>query len=148
LPWLFRIGFVADAIVFLSDVVIAVLFYQLFRPVNVTLALVAAALRLTQTAVLGLNLLNHYVALLLLPRRRIPNDQVDVLPRCFGGLLSGAGVVSLAGSLALFLVPDRMEVITPFYVIPVVAEISVCLWLLIKGVWHPGSAVHVTTAGG
>lgn len=63
--WLFRIGFAADSIMLLADVAIAVLFYILLKPVNKNLALMAAAFRLTQAAVLGLNLLNYYIPLLL-----------------------------------------------------------------------------------
>jgi hypothetical protein len=62
----FRLGFVADAIMLLSDVAIAVLLYALLKPVNKTLALITTAFRLTQAAILGLNLLNYYGALLLL----------------------------------------------------------------------------------
>ncbi len=63
---LFRLGFLADSIVFLSDAAVAVLLYLLLRPVNRTVAMVAAAFRLTQTAVLALNLLNQHAALLVL----------------------------------------------------------------------------------
>lgn len=63
---LFRFGFLADSIMLLSDVAIAVLFYVLLKPVSKTLALTAAAFRLTQAAVLGFNLLNYYAALLLI----------------------------------------------------------------------------------
>lgn len=63
---LFRIGFSADVLVFAADAAVAVLFYVLLRPVSQTLALVAAALRIVQTAVLGSNLLNHYMSLQLL----------------------------------------------------------------------------------
>jgi hypothetical protein len=63
---LFRIGFAADLTVFLADAAVAVLLYVLLRPVSTTLALVAAAFRLVQTAILGLNLLNHYMALQIL----------------------------------------------------------------------------------
>lgn len=63
---LFRLGFVADSIMLLSDVAVAVLFYVLFKPVSNTLALMAAAFRLTQASILGFNLLNYYAAALLL----------------------------------------------------------------------------------
>lgn len=63
---LFRASFAADAVMLLCDVAIAVLFYVLLRPVGRTLALVAAAFRLTQAAVLGLNLLNQHAAVLVL----------------------------------------------------------------------------------
>jgi Domain of unknown function (DUF4386) len=63
---LLRFAFFADSIVFLSDAAVAVLLYLLLRPVDNTIALVAAAFRLTQTAVLALNLLNQHAGLLVL----------------------------------------------------------------------------------
>ncbi len=65
---LFRIGFAADAIMLLSDVAIAVLLFVLLRPVNSTLSLLAAAFRLIQVSILGVNLLFHHVAALVLTR--------------------------------------------------------------------------------
>jgi hypothetical protein len=62
----FRLGFAADSIMLLCDVAIAAFFYVLFKSVNKTLSLITAAFRLTQAAILGLNLLNYYSALLLL----------------------------------------------------------------------------------
>ena len=64
--WLFRLGFAADLVVFLCDVALAVVLYFLFRNVSRTLSLAAAAFRLTQTAIIGLNLLNMFGALLIL----------------------------------------------------------------------------------
>jgi len=63
---LFRLGFAADLVVFLCDVALAVLLYFLFRPVSRALSLLAAAFRLTQTAIIGVNLLNMFGALLIL----------------------------------------------------------------------------------
>lgn len=63
---LFRAGFLTDSIMFLSDVALAVLLFILLKPVNKILALVALVFRLTQTAVIALNLLNYYAASLLL----------------------------------------------------------------------------------
>lgn len=63
---LFRLGFAADMVVFLCDVALAVVLYVLFRPVSRTLSALAAAFRLTQTAVIGLNLLAMFAALLVL----------------------------------------------------------------------------------
>lgn len=65
-PNLYRMGFVADSIMLLSDVAIAILFYSLLKAVNNTLALMAAAFRLSQAVILGVNLLNYHAALLLL----------------------------------------------------------------------------------
>lgn len=55
---LFRIGIASDLLMIISDVVIGILFYVLLKPVNQTLALMAAFFRLAQAATLGLNLLN------------------------------------------------------------------------------------------
>ncbi len=64
---LFRLGFASDLVAFLSDAVIAILFYVLLKPVSKTLSLVAASLRLIAHPAIGsINLLNHWNALLLL----------------------------------------------------------------------------------
>lgn len=65
---LFRMALAADTLMLLSDVALAVLLYQIFRSVSRTLALMAMAFRLVQSAVLGMNLLNHAAALLILDR--------------------------------------------------------------------------------
>jgi len=63
---LFRLGIAADLIMIISDVALAVLFYLLLKPVNKTLSLLAAFFRLTQAAVLAVNLLNLFFVLQLL----------------------------------------------------------------------------------
>jgi hypothetical protein len=65
-PMLFRAGLGADIVMFLADVAIAVVLYQVLRPLNRTLAMLAAAFRMTQTAVIGLNLLNMLQAVRVL----------------------------------------------------------------------------------
>lgn len=180
---LFRIGFVGDTFVFLSDVAIAVLFYVLFKPVSPTLALMAMAFRLIQTAIIGLNLLNHYAALIVLNGATHLNafspDQLNALvllfldmhrhgydlgllffgvnsliigylvwrasyyPRALGLLMMAAGLVYLSGSYLLFLAPNQGALFAPFYVIALIAEVSFCLWLLIKGLDVQGWK-HVT----
>lgn len=64
--WLFRMGLGADMVMLLADVAIAVVLYRLFAPISKTLSMLAAAFRLTQTAVIGLNLLNMFAALLII----------------------------------------------------------------------------------
>jgi len=63
---LFRAGMVSDSIVFLIETVLTVLLYVLIKPVNKTLSLAAAFSRLAMTVIQGINLLNHFVVLLLL----------------------------------------------------------------------------------
>lgn len=65
-PVLFRAGLAADIVMFLADVAIAVVLYQLLRPLGRTLSLLAAAFRMTQTAVIGLNLLSMFQAVRIL----------------------------------------------------------------------------------
>ena len=65
---LFRMGFVTDSVMFLCDVGLAVLLFILLKPVSKTLALTALFFRLTQTAVIAVNLLNYHAAMLLLTR--------------------------------------------------------------------------------
>jgi hypothetical protein len=171
---LFRMGFVGDSIVFLSDVALAVLLYVLLAPVNKTLALIAAGFRLTQTAVLAVNLLHHYAALLLLTgseyRSAFDAQQLNALvllvldihghgydlglvffgvscvvlgyliaksgylPRLLGILVMFAGAAYLVGSYTLFLFPAEAVAIEPIYFVPLVAEVSLCLWLLVQGI--------------
>jgi hypothetical protein len=64
---LFRIGAIgSELIILLSEVLLSVVLYLLFRPVSKTLSLLAAVSRLIMTAIHGLNLLNYYFALQLL----------------------------------------------------------------------------------
>jgi hypothetical protein len=84
---LFKLAFVSDTIMLISDVAIAILFYLLLKPVSKILALTAAAFRLTQAAILGLNLLHYYTALLLLNGAGYTStfnpDQLDALAVLF-----------------------------------------------------------------
>ncbi|PSN10254.1 DUF4386 domain-containing protein [filamentous cyanobacterium CCT1] len=171
---LFRAGFLADSVMFLSDVALAVLLFVLLRPVNKALALVALCFRVTQTAVIALSLLNYYAALLLLKgsgyTSALDAAQLNSLsslfldlhsygydlglilfgvhclvlgyliakslymPRVLGYLVMAAGVTYLVGSYTRFLFPDFVETLSPIYLIAIVSELSLCLWLLVKGV--------------
>ena len=63
---LFRIGFVSDLIMVICDIAIAITFYLLLKPVSKGLALIAASFRLIQASILGVNLLNYFIPLILL----------------------------------------------------------------------------------
>ncbi len=63
---LFRLGLVADSVVFLMELVITVLLYVLLKPVSQTLSLIAAFSRLSMAVIQGFNLLNQFMVLLLL----------------------------------------------------------------------------------
>ncbi len=171
---LFRASFAADSVMALADVALAILLYRLLKPVNATLALTAAALRLIQTAVIAVSLLHQYAALLLLngaghaaafePTQLyalvalaldMHGHGYDLgliffgasclvlgalvarstyLPKALGWLVMAAGVVYLIGSYTLFLFPDHTATVAPLYVVPMVSEVALCLWLLVRGV--------------
>jgi hypothetical protein len=63
---LFRTGIAAEFILLLSEIVLSILLYVLFKPVNQTLSLVAAVSRLAMTTIHGFNLLTRFIVLLLL----------------------------------------------------------------------------------
>ena len=63
---LLRAGMVSDSIVFLIEIVLTALLYVLVKPVDKTLSLAAAFSRLAMTVIQGINLLNHFIVLLLL----------------------------------------------------------------------------------
>lgn len=70
-----------------------------------------------------------------------------MFPKWLGVLLIVGGVFYLIDLLAWFLVPDVAETISDFVVIvPSVAEISMILYLLIKGVKAPKQAEQTSTS--
>ena len=66
--FLYRIGFVSDLIMVMSDVGVALLFYLLLKHVNKGLSLLAAFFRLAQATVIGINLLNYFIPVLLVEK--------------------------------------------------------------------------------
>ena len=174
--FLFRVGFVSDLIAFLCDLAVSVLFYVLLKPVNKTLSLIAASLRLlAHPAIASVNLLNHFAALLLLSGADYLTvfnpDQLHALVMLFlnmhhyGYLIAGAffgfhclllgyllfksdlfpGILGifmvvascgyLIESFGNFLFPGYEKLFAMIVVVPaVIAELSLCLWLLVKGV--------------
>lgn len=183
---LFRLGFLADSIMFLCDVALAVLLYTLLKPVSNILALIAMCFRLTQTAVLALNLLNYYAAVLLMKSSGFASEfdpgqvaslsyllldlhshgydlglllfgvhclllgylifRSKYLPRTLGALMIGASGAYLIGGFTRFLVPGLVSAVAPIYAVALVAEVSLCLWLLVRGVdvqaWEETSRRH------
>jgi hypothetical protein len=61
----FRLAIASDALVFLIEIVLVVLLYVLLKPLDNTLALIAAFARLAMTVVQGVNLLTYFTTLLL-----------------------------------------------------------------------------------
>jgi len=84
---IFRVGMAGDAFTFLGEIVLTVLLYNLFKPVNKALSLIAAFSRLAMTAMIGVNLLNKLIALHLLSGAEyltvFTSDQLDTLALLF-----------------------------------------------------------------
>ena len=79
----YRFGLVADLVMLAAYIVVTLLLYDLLRPVDRNLSLLAAFFRLVGIAVLAVNSLNHLAPLLLLGDARFPGgfatDQVQGL---------------------------------------------------------------------
>jgi hypothetical protein len=76
---LWRAGLAALLVMLVCDVVVAVLFYVLFEPVNRTASLLAMAFRLVMTAVLAVNLFTRSGTPLLLRDATLDADQRQAL---------------------------------------------------------------------
>jgi hypothetical protein len=178
---LFRIGFLSDSIVFLSEIVLVVLLYVLFKPVSETLSLAAAFSRLAMAVVQGINLLNHFYVLLLLSGASylavFEPGQLNALVSLFldaheygayiwgaffglhllflgylvyksgyfprmlcvllGALLLFAALGYLTDSLGNMVFPGNgaISMLATVFLVPgTLGELSLALWLLIKGV--------------
>jgi len=64
--FLYRLGGATDLIAFACDTAVALLFYELFRPVSGSFSLLAAFFRLMHVAIVAVNSLNHFAPLVLL----------------------------------------------------------------------------------
>ncbi|WP_206611025.1 DUF4386 domain-containing protein [Mariniphaga sediminis] len=173
--FLFRVGFISDLVMVMSDVGVALLLYLLLKPVNQGLSMLAAFFRLAQATVIGINLLNFYLPLLLLGEgdylSSFSGEQLNALsllflnahsygylisgvffgisciflghlifraeyfPKWLGALVVAAGISYLIDCVVNFLFPElastsEILVIT----VAVISELSLCLFLLIKGV--------------
>lgn len=63
---LFKLGIGADVFVFIMELILTVMLYQMLKKVNQTISLIALFSRLAMGIIMGLNLLNYTVPLLLL----------------------------------------------------------------------------------
>jgi len=168
---LWQWGFAGDIISFASYIALTALLYELFKPVNMSLSLVAALFGLVASVVQAISSLFHLAPLFLLgeaPYLRVFTvEQLQALalvflrlraaayhniglvffgvylllvsvlilrsiflPRILGVLMALAGL-----SYVLFLSPALVRSLQPYILVfPGVGQISLCLWLLVKGV--------------
>ncbi len=62
---IFRLGIAGDIIVLLLEVILTVFLYRIFKQVNKTFALIATLSRMAMSIVMGLNLLNYLIPIML-----------------------------------------------------------------------------------
>ena len=62
---LYRLGIIAETVIFLVEIVMAAILYELLKPVNKTLSLAAAFARLAEAIVQAVNLLPSVIVLML-----------------------------------------------------------------------------------
>jgi hypothetical protein len=173
----FRLGFAAEIVTCLTNIPMAVIFYNLFKVVNKNVALADVFLNLVGTAIEGVVLLNHFAPLVLLrgggflgvftPEQLQAQAYVSLqlqdvglsialvffgfdilvtgylvfrstfLPRIIGVLLAIEGTGYLINSFTLFLAPALQARIFPYFTATGIAEVSLCLWLIVVGVNVP-----------
>jgi hypothetical protein len=175
--WLFRSGICSYLIAAICDVVVALALFVLLKPVNKSLALLAAWLRVVHATMFGIALGNLFSVLQLLSGanhlKAFNTEQLHgqvmlfldafnyewliglvffglhclvlgylifksgYVPKTLGVLLMVAALGYLVDSFANFLLPNYAEYEATFLLIvgvpAIVAELSLCLWLLLKG---------------
>ena len=185
-PLLWRLGIAGDLVMHVFDLVLALVYYVLFKRVNKNLALLGLLFGMIQTAVLVANKLTLLVPLFLLENagylKAFSPEQLQALtylpvkahgygfgigliffgfeclvegylifksgflPKFLGVLIVIAGLCYLLNSFALLLSPALADALFPAVLLPpFIGELSMCLWLLIKGVdlakWNASEAV-------
>jgi hypothetical protein len=123
---LYRSGLAAHVIVTVTNVPLALIFYELFKVVNRRVALLTAFFILVATAIEAAGLLNEFAPLVLLGN----GSNTSALPAA-----QLQALTSLQGRLSDFLAPSLAAHLTPWIQLPPpLAEGAFALWLLVFGV--------------
>jgi hypothetical protein len=160
-PQLWRIGIAANVVMQLCDVPVMFILFLLLSPVNKNVALLALLFNIVQTATLVANQLTLVTAQLASADQPALTDSAiqaysygealglvffgftllgvgylirhsGYLPWILGLLVQIAGVSYVVNSFLLLVAPDLANI--AFLVPAFVAELSLALWLLLKGV--------------
>jgi hypothetical protein len=185
---LYRLAGTADLIAFTCDAAVALILYELLKPVSRSVSLFAASFRLLYVAIVAVNTLVLFAPLVLLEDPHFltafKTDQLQALalaslhlhgtgyniglvffgfhclligylisksaflPRILGWLMTISGLCYLANSFANLLSPPLQDYLYPYILLPSgVAELSLCLWLLVVGVNVQRWKEQASTAG-
>ena len=155
-----RLSLTADTVMLLADVALALVFFGLLRHISEALALAAMVFRLGQAVLIGTSLMALSSAPSLLsdaPRMAVHMTELHAIgydvglilfavnsvimsvllwrsavPKVIAGGIAASGLVYATGSLTRLVAPDWVGIVQPAYVIPMIAESALCLWLLIR----------------
>ncbi|SNS21320.1 DUF4386 domain-containing protein [Antarctobacter heliothermus] len=156
-----RLSLLADVIMLLADITLALVFFSLLRDRAPALARAALVFRLGQAVLIGASLMALASAPALLddlPRMAVHMTDMHALgydiglilfgvnslimarllglgdtPRIIAGGIAAAGIVYLTGSLLRLTAPGLSAAFEPAYLVCILAESALCLWLLITG---------------
>jgi hypothetical protein len=172
---LYRLGLAAHVVVTVTNIPMALIFYELFKVVNRRLALLDVFFSLVATAIEAASLLNQFTTVVLLSSSHytnalppgqlhalayLPSDlsttnysiytvfygfdfivvaylvvKSTFLPRAIGVLLAIDALTYLVNGFATMLAPGVAAYLGAWVGLPtIVAEGSLCLWLLVVGV--------------
>ena len=160
-PDLWRLGIATNVVMQLSDVPVMLILFLLLSPVNMHVALLALLFNIVQTATLVANQMSLVAAQLLAPEQSALTEVAisayssgealglvffgftllgvgylirhsGYLPWMIGLLLQIGGASYVANSFLLLVAPDLANIV--LLVPAFVAELSLALWLLLKGV--------------
>ncbi len=188
---LYRLGLAAHVVVIVTNIPMALIFYELFKVVNRRLALLDVFFGLIATAVEAAGLLSQFTTLILLDGRTyasalpapqlhalayLPGDLSNIdyaiygvfygfdficvaylvlkstfLPRAIGVLLAIDALNYLASGFTTMLAPGVAAHLGAWTGLPtIVAEGSLCLWLLVAGVdtgrWKEQASAAISRA--
>lgn len=162
-PGQFRLALLADLVMLGADIALALVFYALLRGVSAPMALAAMVLRLMQAVLIAAALVllsalpfaleageartaallahlhaNGYdVGLILFGGNSLIMawllTRSGGVPRLIATGIGLSGLVYITGGVARLAAPGALEVIQYAYVLPILAESALCLWLLITG---------------
>ncbi len=147
-----RLGFAADLIATACYIAVTLLFYDMFKPVNRSLSLLAAFVSLVGCAIGGLNLFHlapfHISPLVFFGFYCLLIGYLILrstfLPRILGALMAFGGLGWLT-----FLSPPLAKYLSPYILLPgILGEGVLTLWLLVVGVneqrWKEQASVRIS----
>ena len=129
-PELHRLGLASDLLSGVASVVVAVLLFQILKPVNNSIAMIAAAFNLLGVAH-SANSLAFFGPYCILTGYLVYKS--GFLPRTVGVLMVLAGLGLLTNAFTKIVAPGIAAIITPYGFALDVGEIVFALWLLIFG---------------